>query len=170
MMRAFLVTGTDTGVGKTVVSGGIAAALARRGIDVGGMKPFATGAKRRGGRLWSEDADFLRRASGVQDPLELINPVCLRPPLAPSMAAEVAKKKIDLRAVWSAYRTLRARHSTIIVEGVGGLLVPLLTGVRGAHFARKLRLPLLIVTRPSLGTLNHSALTVHAARSFGLKV
>jgi dethiobiotin synthetase len=170
MTRAFLVTGTDTGVGKTLVSGGIAAALARLGVDVGVMKPFATGAKRRRGTLVSEDAEFLRRVSGVQDPLDLINPIRLEPPLAPSMAAQVAKKKIILRAVWSSYRTLRSRHSTMIVEGVGGLLVPLLTGFTVAHFARKLRLPLLIVTRPSLGTLNHTALTVHAARSLGLKV
>src|SRR6185503_11046110 len=90
MRRSFLVTGTDTGVGKTFVAGGIAAALARRGIDVGVMKPFATGARRVDGRLVSEDAEFLRKASGVSDPLELINPSCLRPPLAPAMAAKVA--------------------------------------------------------------------------------
>jgi dethiobiotin synthetase len=170
MTRAFLVTGTDTGVGKTVVTGGIAAALARAGTDVGVMKPFATGALRVRGNLVSEDALFLKKASGVEDPLELINPVCLKPPLAPPMAAEVAKKRIDLRAVWQAYRELRARHSTIIVEGVGGLLVPLLTGFTVADFARRLKLPILIVTRPSLGTLNHTALTVHAARSFKLPI
>jgi len=170
MMRAFLVTGTDTGVGKTVVTGGIAAALRRRGGEVGVMKPFATGAIRVRGRLVSEDARFLRRASGVKDPLDLINPICLRPPLAPSMAAEVAKQPIDLRRVWAAYRELRARHSTLIVEGVGGLMVPLITGFTVAQLARRLKLPLLIVTRPSLGTLNHTALTVHAARSFGLRV
>jgi len=170
MTRAFLVTGTDTGIGKTVVTGGIAAALARAGRDVGVMKPFATGALRVRGKLVSEDALFLKKASGVQDPLEQINPVCLKPPLAPSMAAEVAKKRIDLRLVFEAYRELRARHSTIIVEGVGGLLVPLLTGFTVAHFARRLKLPIVIVTRPSLGTLNHTALTVHAARSFKLPI
>ena len=170
MKHAFLVTGTDTGVGKTVVTGGIAAALARLGADVGVMKPFATGAKRVRGRLVSEDARFLQKASGVQDPLDLINPICLQPPLAPGMAAQVAKKRLNLQVVWQAYRELRARHSTMIVEGVGGLLVPLLTGFTVAHFARRLKLPILIVTRPSLGTLNHTALTVHAARSFQLPI
>jgi dethiobiotin synthetase len=170
MKRAFLVTGTDTGVGKTVVTGGLAAAFGRAGTDVGVMKPLASGAVRVRGKLVSEDALFLQKASGVQDPLGLINPVCLKPPLAPSMAAEIAKKRIDLRVVWEAFRELRARHSTIIVEGVGGLLVPLLTGFTVAHFARRLKLPLLIVTRPSLGTLNHTALTVHAARSFKLPI
>jgi len=170
MIRALLVTGTDTGVGKTIVSGGLAAALARRGIDVGVMKPFATGATRRRGTLVSEDAGFLQEAAGVRDPLALINPICLKPPLAPSMAARVARKPIDLRKVGAAYRALRAAHSTLIVEGVGGLLVPLLTGFTVAHLARRWKLPLLIVTRPTLGTLNHTSLTVLAARSFGLRV
>jgi dethiobiotin synthetase len=170
MIRSILVTGTDTGVGKTLVSGGIAAALARRGIDVGVMKPFATGAARVGGRLVSDDARFLQRAAGVEDPLDLINPSCLRPPLAPSMAAEVAGTKIDLKAVEGAWRVLKARHSTMIVEGVGGLLVPLSTGLTVADLARRWKLPLVIVTRPALGTINHTKLTVLAARSYKLKV
>jgi dethiobiotin synthetase len=106
----------------------------------------------------------------VDDPLDQINPVCLKPALAPAMAARVAKKPIDLRNVWMAFRALKARHETMIVEGVGGLLVPLITGFTVAHLARRLKLPLLIVARPGLGTINHTALTVHAARSFGLKV
>jgi dethiobiotin synthetase len=170
MTRSILVTGTDTGVGKTLVSGGIAAALARRGVDVGVMKPFATGAVRVGGRLVSDDARFLQQAAGVEDPLDLINPSCLRPPLAPSMAARVAGTKIDLKAVEEAWRTLNARHSTMIVEGVGGLLVPLLTGLTVADLARRWKLPLVIVTRPALGTINHTKLTVLAARSYKLKI
>jgi dethiobiotin synthetase len=170
MKRSLLVTGTDTGVGKTFVAGGIAAALARRGIDVGVMKPFATGAIRVGGRLVSEDARFLRGAAGVDDPLDLINPSCLRPPLAPAMAARVANQPIDLNRVWAAWRTLTARHSTMVVEGVGGLLVPLVTGLTVADLARRWTLPLVIVTRPSLGTINHTKLTVLAARSHGLRI
>ena len=170
MTRSILVTGTDTGVGKTLVAGGLAAALARRGVDVGVMKPFATGAIRVRGRLVSEDARFLQQAAGTDDPLELINPSCLRPPLAPAMAAQVAKNPIDLKKVWKAWRELQARHSTIIVEGVGGLLVPLVTGWTVADLARRWRLPLVIVTRPTLGTINHTKLTVLAARSHGLRV
>ncbi len=170
MRRAFLVTGTDTGVGKTFVAGGLAAAGVRRGLDVGVMKPFATGARRVGGRLVSDDVRFLLEASRSEDPVDLVNPVCLKPPLAPSMAAKVEKRGLSLRPVLAAYRTLASRHSPLIVEGVGGLLVPLLTGFTVAHLARRLRLPLVIVTRPSLGTINHTALTVHAARSFGLRV
>jgi dethiobiotin synthetase len=170
MIPSLLVTGTDTGVGKTLVTGGLAAELARRGVPVGVMKPFATGARKVRGRLVSEDAQFLKSASGVEDPLDLINPICLKPPLAPSMAAEVSRSRIDLKKVWSAYNTLCARHSTLLVEGVGGLLVPLLTRLTVADLAQKMRLPLLIVTRPSLGTLNHTAMTVHVARSYGLRL
>jgi dethiobiotin synthetase len=170
MTTSFLVTGTDTGVGKTLVSGGLAAELARRGIPVGVMKPFATGARTVRGRLVSDDARFLKSAAGVDDALDLINPVCLKPPLAPPMAAQVAKASIDLKKVWSAYNTLCARHPTLVVEGVGGLLVPLITRLTVADLAQKMRLPILVVTRPSLGTLNHTAMTVHVARSYGLRV
>jgi dethiobiotin synthetase len=170
MISSYLVTGTDTGVGKTLVSGGLAAELVRRGRSVGVMKPFATGARTDRGRLVSDDALFLRAAARVDDPLDLINPICLKPPLAPSMAAQVARKPIELSKVWSAFHKLRRRHSVLIVEGVGGLLVPLVNGWTVADFARKLRLPLLVVARPSLGTLNHTSLTVHAARSHGLRI
>lgn len=170
VIPSLLVTGTDTGVGKTLVTGGIAAELRRRRVDVGVMKPFATGARSVRGRLVSEDAAFLKEAAGVDDDLDLINPICLKPPLAPSMAAQVARQRIDLSKVWAAHKLLARTHSPLMVEGVGGLLVPLVTGLTVADFAKKLRLPLLIVTRPALGTLNHTALTVHAARSHGLKV
>src|SRR6185369_9796344 len=120
----------------------------------GVMKPFATGAIRVEGRLVSEDAQFLRKVSGVNDPLELSNPSCLRPPLAPPMAAKVAGKKIDLKAVEAAWAKLTSLHSTMVVEGVGGLLVPLVTGLTVADLARRWKLPLVIVTRPSLGTIN----------------
>lgn len=164
------MTGTDTGIGKTIVTAGLAAALARRGCDVGVMKPFATGARRVRGRLVSDDAEFLRRASGGRDPLELINPICLRPPLAPSMAARISGVRIDLRKAHAAFMILKASRSPLLVEGVGGLLVPLLTRLTVAHLARTWKLPVVIVARPGLGTLNHTGLTVFAARSFGLRV
>ncbi len=169
-MDSIFVTGTDTGVGKTVVAAGIAAALARRGVDVGVMKPVASGGRRRGTRCVSEDAELLRRAAGVRDPLDLVNPVCLRPPLAPSVAARVSGVPIDLRRVWKAYRTLSATHDCVIVEGVGGLLVPIRDCYPVARLVRRMGLPLVIVARPTLGTINHTALTVLAARTYGLAV
>jgi len=166
MTPSFFVTGTDTGVGKTHVAANLVRALRRRRIDAGAMKPVATGAV----RGVSEDALVLWAAVERSDPLDLINPVCLRPPLAPSVAARVARKPIDLRRIWSAYRRLSSRHECMVVEGVGGLLVPILDRYPVARMAKRLGLPLVVVTRPTLGTINHTALTVQAAKSFGLEV
>lgn len=164
--RSLLVSGTDTGIGKTVVAAGLAAALRRRGVDVGVMKPVASGAR----RGVSDDAVYLRKTAGVDDPLELVNPLLFKAPLAPSVAAAVEKRRVDLRPVYAAYRELLRRHEGVVIEGVGGLLVPIRPRWTVAHFARKLRLPLLVVARPKLGTLNHTALTVLAARAFGLRI
>ena len=166
MTRSLVVTGTDTGVGKTYVAAGIVRALRRRGVDVGVMKPVASGVV----RGISEDAVLLREAAGVRDSLQFINPIGLEPPLAPSVAARISKSPIDLRRVWFAYGTLAARHDCMVVEGVGGLLVPIKDRYPVAAMAKALGLPLVIVTRPTLGTINHTALTVHAARSHGLEV
>jgi dethiobiotin synthetase len=166
MIPSVFVTGTDTDVGKTFVAAGLAAALARRGVDVGVMKPVASGAV----RGTSPDARILRSAARVDDPLSLINPICLAPPLAPSVAARLSRRRIDLGLVWSAFRRLRARHACLVVEGIGGLMVPIRDRYPVARLVRRLGLPLLVVTRPSLGTLNHTALTVEIARRFGLRV
>lgn len=162
MNRHLLVTGTDTGIGKTVVAAGLAAALRRRGIDAGVMKPVSCGDR--------DDARFLTRAAGVTDPLDLVNPLFFKRPLAPSVAAAAERRAVDLRPVWAAYRSLSAAHERLVLEGVGGLLVPIRERWTVAHLAKRLRLPLLIVTRPRLGTLNHTALTVLAARAFGLRI
>jgi dethiobiotin synthetase len=164
--RAFLVTGTDTGIGKTLVTGGLVAAFRRRGIDAGVMKPIASGARRGA----SDDAVFLKKATGVDDPLDLLNPVRLRLPLAPSVAARLEGRTVDLARARAAFGALLRRHDRVVVEGVGGLLVPIRDRWTVAHLARLWRLPLLIVTRPALGTINHTALTVHAARAFGLRL
>lgn len=162
MSRSLLVSGTDTGIGKTIVAAGLAAALRRAGLDLGVMKPVACGDTR--------DAVHLKKTAGVDDPLSLVNPLFFRAPLAPSVAADVEKRRVDLRPVRAAYRELLRRHEGVVVEGVGGLLVPIRPRWTVAHFAKALRLPLVIVTRPKLGTLNHTALTALAARAFGLKV
>lgn len=159
-MVSFFVTGTDTGVGKTVVAAGLAAAFRRRGIDVGVMKPVATG----GARI-SEDAQLLIAAAGTRDPLDLVNPVCLAPPVAPLLAGDV-----NLGRVLQAFRTLAKRHEMLIVEGIGGLLVPIRRRFFVADLIRKMALPVVVVTRPALGTINHTLLTVEAARSRGIRI
>lgn len=161
-MPGFFVTGTDTNVGKTFAACGIAAALRRRGVDVGVMKPVASGA--------ADDALALIKASGVDDPLDLVNPIRLKDPLSPHLAAKREGKVIDLRRIDKAWKELASRHEVVIVEGAGGLLVPIRDGFTMADLAKRMELPLLIVARDALGTINHATLTVEAARSRGLKV
>jgi len=161
-MKAVFVTGTDTGVGKTFVAAGLAAALRKRGIDVGVMKPVATGR--------SGDARALIKASGSRDPLDLINPIHLKAPLSPHLAAKLEGKRVDVHVIERAFKTLVARHEVVIVEGAGGLLVPLRDKFTMADLAKRLRLPIVIVARDSLGTINHTSLTIEAARARGLKV
>ena len=164
-LRSIFVTGTDTGVGKTWVTAGLAAALRRRGVDVGVFKPVATGARR-----VSDDTRLLRAAAGVSDPPELVTPQLFRAPLAPSVAARRERRAVDLKAVDRAWRRLRSSHDLVLVEGVGGLMVPLRPRFPVASLVRRLKLPLVVVARPNLGTINHTVLTVRAAAAFGLRV
>jgi len=158
------VTGTDTGVGKTAVAGAIARVLADAGRNVGVMKPIASGCLLRCGELISPDADFLQTAAHTVDPIELVCPVRLRHPLAPTVAAALEHKKIDLARIRRAWAALKQRHECMIVEGIGGLLVSISARRTVADLARDLGLPVLIVARPALGTINHTLLTVEAAR------
>jgi dethiobiotin synthetase len=165
------VTGTGTGVGKTFVACALVRALRARGVDVGAMKPVATGcSKGPGGRLVSEDASALLAASGASDPLELVTPQAFEPPLAPTAAARLSGASFDKARVLDAFRELASRHRALVVEGVGGLLVPLGERYTVRDLARELGAPLLVVARDELGTINHTALTVEAALSGGLQV
>jgi dethiobiotin synthetase len=170
-VRGIFITGTDTGVGKTVVASALAAWCRAQGADVGVMKPVATGGRyRREGRWVSEDAVRLAEAAGTRDPWTLVNPVCFREPLAPWTAAQRAGMSIRLDGVLRAFRALSVRHDVLIVEGVGGLLVPLTAELTVAELARALGLPLVIVARPGLGTLNHTLLTLQCAARYRLPV
>jgi len=173
-IRGVFVTGTDTGVGKTVVACALAAWCRHQGLNVGVMKPVATGGRWVGAgsarRCVSGDALALARAAGVEDPWPLINPVCFEEPLAPTTAAARAGRVIRLNAVLDAFHALAERHEILIVEGIGGLLVPLTARACVADVAHAMRLPLVVVARPSLGTLNHTLLTLQCARAARLPV
>jgi len=164
------VTATDTEVGKTALAAGLAALLARRGRNVGVMKPFASGCQDVEGRLVSADGLCLARAAGTDDPHHLICPVRLRHPLAPVAAAELEGRTLDLAPVHHAAQELARRHDSLIVEGIGGIMVPLCGDRLVADLAVEFGAPLLIVARAGLGTINHSLLTVAYARSRGLDV
>ena len=165
-MPGFFVTGTDTGVGKTFVACALARGLRGRGLDVGVMKPVETGV----GPDGPQDARALRAAAECSDALGEICPLALPLPAAPSVAAEGAGVGIALSWLRDRFRALAARHRWMIVEGAGGLLVPLSPEATMADLAGALGLPLLVVARGRLGTINHTRLTLEAATSRALSL
>jgi dethiobiotin synthetase len=167
-MSFYFVTGTDTGVGKTLVSAALLHALARRHQRVVGMKPVAAGVVRAGDGWASEDALALRAASTLQVPPELDNPFLLPDPLSPHIAAERAGVRIDIAELVRRYNALALRADAVVVEGAGGFHVPLSITETGADLAQALALPVVLVVGLRLGCLNHAALTVEAIRARGL--
>ena len=170
MKKGLFITGTDTGVGKTVVAAALAASLRADGVNVGVMKPVATGCVRRREGLVSEDAEFLAKAADAPEPLEEISPIRLAEPLAPTVAAARAGIPLDLVPMWRAWDRLRKAHDVMLVEGIGGALCPVTPAQCVADLAQRFHLPVLVVARPALGTINHAAMTVEVLRARGLEV
>jgi dethiobiotin synthetase len=165
-LRGVFVTGTGTEVGKTVVAATIAAALARAGESVAVFKPAVTGLEQPG----EPDHALLRRAADSTQDDDAIAPYRYRRALSPHLAAELEDEAIDPARLAEAARAAAAKADAIVCEGVGGLLVPLTPGYLVRDFARELELPLVVAAAPGLGTINHTLLTVEAARAVGLEV
>jgi len=163
--RAVFVTGTDTGVGKTFVTCALAHALRRRWRRVSVMKPVETGVEGE-----PEDARALQAAAGDPAPLDVVCPYRLRAPLAPSVAAALEGRHVDVRRLVALVRARAAEADVLLVEGAGGLLVPLEGETTYADLAVACDLPLLIVAANRLGTINHCSLTARVARVMGLTV
>ena len=166
LSKGIFVTGTDTGVGKTIISAALALTLKQSGNKVAVMKPVQTGTDL-GGYL---DIEFIQSVIETNYPLDNVCPYRFSHPLAPLVAANLVGERIDLERIKSCYHKLASIHDTVIVEGAGGLLVPLTDNYLMSDLASNLGLSLIIVTRPSLGTLNHTLLTVESAKARGLKV
>jgi len=166
--HGFFVTGTDTGVGKTLICCALLHGFAALGKSVIGMKPVAAGAVRDARGLTNDDVALLRAASNVEAPLALVNPYCFEPPIAPHLAAEQAGAAIELELILDAYRNLSAAADIVIVEGVGGFCVPLNHSEDSADLAQRLGLPVILVVGLRLGCLNHALLTAHSIRAQGL--
>jgi len=162
------VTGTDTGVGKTLVSGALAAAARRSGARVGVFKPCESGCEEPDGSLHANDAAFLQRMAATTAPLEQICPYRFREPLAPAVAAEREHISISTHHIETVFRQLCEGCDAMIVEGAGGLLVPMAGDALTLDLIRQLALPVLIVARLSLGTINHSLLTIRHIQAAGL--
>jgi dethiobiotin synthetase len=171
-VKAWFVTGTDTGVGKTAVTVALLAAAGRRGLRTAAMKPAESGCLRDpDGALRPDDALRLVAAASLQVDLETVCPYRLEAPLAPAVAARREGVEIDPARIVGAFsKIVAAGPELLLVEGAGGLLVPLNEDLLIADLAGRLDLPLLVIARDGLGTINHTALTVEAARSRGLDV
>ena len=168
--QGYFVTGTDTGVGKTLLACALLHAYARQGKRVVGMKPVAAGAVR-GDQGWiNDDVTRLRAASNVDAPLALVNPYCFEPPIAPHVAAEQAGVAIDLGHIAQAFAELAAAANVVIVEGVGGFCVPLNRRDDSADLAEHLGLPIILVVGMRLGCLNHALLSAQAIGVRGLRL
>lgn len=154
------ITGTDTAVGKTFVTAALARNLKEQGCDVGVMKPVETGVMK--GRL--SDADRLTQAAQVSDALELVRPYAFRLPVAPLDAARAKRRAIQLSAIMRAYRTLQTQHDLLLVEGAGGVHVPITSTMDMLDLMEKLNTPVLVVGRAGLGGVNHAMLTLNALR------
>jgi len=170
MHKGIFITGTDTGVGKTFVAAGIIKAMREMGINVCPMKPFETGCKMRGGKLYPEDSLKLIEAAGINEPLDLINPYRFRKPLAPAVASEIEGVAISKRKIFAAYKQLLKKYDFTIVEGVGGIMVPVYKKYLCIDLINDLNVPVIIVSKAGLGTINHTLLTIDAARRRGIDV
>lgn len=157
----YFVTGTDTGVGKTFLTSGLLRFSRSKGIDAVGMKPICTGD--------NNDVRQLLDACGSCEPEHLINPVWYRTPVAPYTASIIEDRLIDLDGIRQAFELLATQHASVLVEGAGGIAVPIFADYDFRDLARDLRLSVIIVAANRLGVLNHARLTVEAVRAAGLK-
>jgi dethiobiotin synthetase len=162
------VTGTDTGVGKTVVCCALLAAMRAKGLCAVGMKPVSAGCEWVQGEWVNEDVIHLRRASSLQLPTKLINPYAFAPPIAPHIAAAQAGITIDLHVIRECYLELSRQSQVVVVEGVGGFKVPLNDREDTQDLAVLLGLPVVLVVGMRLGCLNHALLSAAAIRDSGL--
>ena len=168
MTKGFFIAGTDTGVGKTVVAAGLASLYRQLGMRVGVMKPIESGCKRLKDGLHPQDALYLKKMSSSPDAIDLITPYRLEPPLTPSVAAEMEGIAIDLEAIKGIYQQLAGAYDLMLVEGVGGIAAPLYKCFTSIDLVKLLEIPVIVVARNTLGTINHTLLTVEHTRHRGL--
>jgi len=168
--KGIFVTGTDTEVGKTVVAAGLAGAIKKRGVNVAVMKPIATGTAMTMDGPVSDDVRFLLKSIECDLDLDLVNPITTGLPLAPLVASRLDKFEIELDKVRDAYLKLSQMHDFVVVEGIGGILVPIKEDYFVIDMIEDLGLPIIVVARPGLGSINHTLLTLREATRRGIDV
>lgn len=170
MKFGYFITGTDTGVGKTIVSAAILRGFIKKGLKVGAMKPIETGCLNKDGILLPSDGMFLRDMAEMNDPLDFVTPIKFEHPLSPIVASRLEDMDIDLDRIFKVFENLKKKYDYMIVEGIGGLMVPIIKEqkkkTKSFYFVRDLikdmGLEVIVVSRPSLGTINHTLLTVES--------
>ena len=168
--QGLFITGTDTGVGKTVVTAAILAWLRDQGFSAGVMKPIETGVDCECSSPANSDALFLMECGGIKDDLSEVCPIRLKPAASPFQAALIENRTLQPESILSAYRTLSEKYDWMLVEGVGGIRVPITRDYGVVDLIRDLDLPTVVVARYQLGTLNHTLMTLDTLKQSGIPV
>ena len=172
-MKSFFVTGTDTGVGKTVLAASLLASAREQDLDAVYMKPVQTGCTRRGSQLVAPDLEFCLRAADLHPSRAELTSMCpyrFVPACSPHLAAARARRPVRIDIILAHFRKLRAAHDIVIVEGAGGVLTPLGPRESMLDLMKALRLPIILAARPGLGTINHTLLTLHELQRARLRI
>ena len=170
MAKGFFITGTDTGVGKTVITVALIKAICRLGFTACGMKPIESGCLHQGDVLVPSDGMFIKTIAHMEENIGHITPCRFKSPLAPLPASEIEGISVDFEKIKKAFADISGKYDAVIIEGIGGLLVPITRNYSVIDMAKDFNLPLIVVSRPSLGTINHTMLTVNYALKEGLQV
>ncbi len=168
-MKSLFITGTDTDVGKTYITAGLAVAIRKTGIDVGVMKPFAAGTVQKKGYK-SEDITILSRAAMTCDPENLVNPQFFPIPASPYTAWKKLKTKPKISTILSGFKKLTKLHDMILVEGMGGIMTPILKNYYVTNLIKEMKIPTIIVTRSKVGTINHTIMTVKMCEKYKIPI
>ena len=168
-MKSFFITGTDTDVGKTYITSGLAVSLRKLDIDVGVMKPFAAGSAQKKGYK-SEDIEILSRAAQACDPENLVNPQFFPIPASPYTAWKNLKTKPKVSTILSSFKKLSKLHDMILVEGMGGIMTPILKDYYITNLIKEMKIPAVIVTRSKVGTVNHTIMTTKMCEKYKIPV
>jgi len=168
-VKAYFITGTDTGVGKTSITAGLAGSMRKLGTDVGVMKPIATGYPNKTG-FKSPDVAKLVEAASIKDPENLINPVFLSLPTSPYDATKLLELSIDMPLIFDQFKKLSSMHEILLVEGIGGIMTPITKNFFVADMIKEMGIEAIIVTRATIGTLNHTVMTCTMCKDYGIKI
>lgn len=168
-MKSLFVTGTDTDVGKTYVTAGLAVAIRKMNIDVGVMKPFAAGTAQKEG-FKSEDVEILSRAAQTSDPESLMNPQFFPIAASPYTAWKNLKTKPRINLILDSFRKLSNSHDMLLVEGMGGIMTPILNDYYVINLIKEMKIPAVIVTRSKVGTINHTIMTCKMCEKYKIPI